>query len=129
MAMQWIGGSVSTGLILVTAPDDVKIARFVRRCFGEGEIPEAERIELEAEARLRLARQIPDEQKIAACDYVLTNDGADRQSWSGRSINCGLFCGLRHDRRSARRGVPGGPHLATITGDEPTGSAKKETRV
>ncbi len=62
-------------LILVTAPDDVKIARFVRRCFGEGEIPEAERIELEAEARLRLARQIPDEQKIAACDYVLTNDG------------------------------------------------------
>jgi len=63
-------------LILVTAPDDVKIARFVRRCFGEGEIPEAERIELEAEARLRLARQIPDEQKIAACDYVLTNDGA-----------------------------------------------------
>lgn len=63
-------------LILVTAPDDVKIARFVRRCFGEGEIPEAERIELEAEARLRLARQISDEQKIAACDYVLTNDGA-----------------------------------------------------
>lgn len=63
-------------LILITAPDDVKIARFVRRCFGEGEIPETERIELEAEARLRLARQIPDEQKIAACDYVLTNDGA-----------------------------------------------------
>lgn len=63
-------------LILVTAPDDVKIARFVRRCFGEGEIPETQRIELEAEARLRLARQIPDEQKITACDYVLTNDGA-----------------------------------------------------
>ena len=33
------------------------------------------RAELEAEARRRLAQQIPDEQKIALCDYVLTNDG------------------------------------------------------
>ena len=63
-------------MILVTAPEDVKIARFVRRCFGDGELTEARKLELEAEARLRLARQIPDEQKMALCDYVLTNDGA-----------------------------------------------------
>jgi dephospho-CoA kinase len=63
-------------MILVTAPEDLKIARFVRRSFGDGEITEERKLELEAEARLRLARQIPDDQKIAACDYILTNDGA-----------------------------------------------------
>lgn len=63
-------------MILVTAPEDVKIARFVRRCVGDGEMTEARKLELESEARLRLARQIPDDQKIALCDYVLTNDGA-----------------------------------------------------
>ncbi|MEO8737214.1 MAG: dephospho-CoA kinase [Edaphobacter sp.] len=63
-------------MILVTAPEDLKIARFVRRCFGDGEITEERKLELETEARLRLARQIPDDQKIDACDYILTNDGA-----------------------------------------------------
>ena len=63
-------------MILVTAPEDVKVARFVQRCAGEGEMPEARKAELEAEARLRLARQIPDDRKIALCDYVLTNDAA-----------------------------------------------------
>jgi dephospho-CoA kinase len=33
------------------------------------------RAKLEAEARLRLAQQIPDEQKSALCDYVLANGG------------------------------------------------------
>ncbi len=37
---------------------------------------EERRAELEAEARRRLAQQIPDEQKSALSDYVLTNDGA-----------------------------------------------------
>ena len=59
-----------------TAPEEMKIARFVRRSAGDGEIPEAQRAELEAEAARRLAQLIPDEQKAAACDYVLTNDGA-----------------------------------------------------
>lgn len=63
-------------MILVTAPEDVKIARFVRRCSGDGELTEGRKHELEAEARLRLDRQMPDEQKMALCDYVLTNDGA-----------------------------------------------------
>lgn len=63
-------------LILVTAPEEVKIARFVHRLSREGELTEARKLELEAEARLRLGRQMPDDQKIAMCDYVLTNDGA-----------------------------------------------------
>lgn len=63
-------------LILVTAPEEVKIARFVRRCIGDAK-PTTEQIaEFEQEARRRLARQMPDEQKMALCDYVLTNDGA-----------------------------------------------------
>jgi dephospho-CoA kinase len=63
-------------IILVTAPEEVKIARFVARSAA-GEIITAERrAKLEAEARLRLAQQIPDEQKSALCDYVLTNGGS-----------------------------------------------------
>lgn len=63
-------------LILVTAPEEVKVARFVRRCIGDAK-PTAELIaQFEEEARRRLARQMPDEQKMALCDYVLTNDGA-----------------------------------------------------
>jgi dephospho-CoA kinase len=62
-------------IILVTAPEEVKIARFAARSAA-GEALTAERwAKLEAEARLRLAQQIPDEQKSALCDYVLTNGG------------------------------------------------------
>jgi dephospho-CoA kinase len=63
-------------LILVTAPEEVKIARFVARS-AVGAMLSAERLTvLEAEARRRLAQQIPDEQKSAFCDYILTNGGA-----------------------------------------------------
>jgi dephospho-CoA kinase len=62
-------------IILVTAAEDLKIARFVARSSPEGPISETLRAELEAEARRRLAQQISDERKSALCDYVLTNDG------------------------------------------------------
>ena len=62
-------------IILVTAPEEVKIARFVARCAAGEAITAERREKLEAEARLRLAQQIPDEQKSALCDYVLTNGG------------------------------------------------------
>jgi dephospho-CoA kinase len=62
-------------IILVTAPEEVKIARFVARCAA-GEVMTAERrVEFEAEARRRLVQQMSDEQKSALCDYVLTNGG------------------------------------------------------
>jgi dephospho-CoA kinase len=57
-------------LILVTAPEDLKVARFVERAGG------ADRAALEAEARRRLARMIPDEVKAPQCDFVIKNDGS-----------------------------------------------------
>jgi dephospho-CoA kinase len=54
-------------MILVTAPDAMKIARFVARVRGsEG---------AEADARARIAAQIPDAEKAARCDYVIDNAG------------------------------------------------------
>jgi dephospho-CoA kinase len=63
-------------IILVTAPEEVKIARFVARSSGGKVISEEERAEFEEEARRRLAQQISDDQKSAMSDYVLTNGGA-----------------------------------------------------
>ena len=63
-------------IILVTAPEEVKIARFVARSAPEGPLSEGQKTELEAEARRRLAQQISDERKSALSDYVLTNGGA-----------------------------------------------------
>jgi dephospho-CoA kinase len=63
-------------IILVTAPEEVKIARFVARSSGGKAISEQQRAELEEEARRRLAQQISDDQKSAMSDYVLTNGGA-----------------------------------------------------
>jgi dephospho-CoA kinase len=62
-------------IILVTAPEEVKIARFVARSAAREAVTPDRRAKLEAEARSRLAQQIPDEQKSALCDYVLTNGG------------------------------------------------------
>jgi dephospho-CoA kinase len=63
-------------IILVTAPEEVKIARFVARSSGGKAISEEQRAEFEEEARRRLAQQISDEQKSALSDYVVTNGGA-----------------------------------------------------
>lgn len=58
-------------VVVVTAPDDVKIRRFVDRLGGAS----ADRAAAEADARSRLAHQIPDDVKVARADYVLENDG------------------------------------------------------
>ncbi len=57
-------------IILVTAPDDLKIQRFVGRSTDRGD-PAA----LAHEARKRLATQIPDAQKAPLCDWVIDNSG------------------------------------------------------
>jgi dephospho-CoA kinase len=58
-------------IIVITAPDDLKIARFVARL----NLP-PERLGLaEADARSRLAHQIPDAEKAAQADYVIDNSG------------------------------------------------------
>jgi dephospho-CoA kinase len=58
-------------VVLVTAPDDIKIARYVARLAPIGPTREA----AEADARQRLAHQIPDAEKAAMSDYVLDNKG------------------------------------------------------
>jgi dephospho-CoA kinase len=58
-------------IIVVTAPDELKITRYAARVCPAG----AGRKAAEADARLRLARQIPDMVKAARADYVLNNEG------------------------------------------------------
>jgi dephospho-CoA kinase len=66
-------------LILVTLPDEVKIARFVSRMLmakeGLEASPESRRAVVTLDARARLAAQIPDQEKMARCDYVIDNTG------------------------------------------------------
>jgi dephospho-CoA kinase len=58
-------------VIVVTAPDELKIARYADRICPSGPGREA----VEADARRRLAHQIPDAEKAARADYVLENAG------------------------------------------------------
>lgn len=58
-------------ILVVTAPDDLKIARYVTRLGLSG----ADREAAEADARSRLAHQMPDAEKAARADYLLDNNG------------------------------------------------------
>jgi dephospho-CoA kinase len=62
-------------VIVVTAPDDVKVQRFVDR-LG---VSDSGRGAAEADARYRLAHQISDAVKAARADYLIENVG-DRES-------------------------------------------------
>ena len=57
-------------MVLVTAPEELKVARFVARAGG-GDVPA-----LEAEARRRLAQMIPDAEKVGRVDFVVDNAGS-----------------------------------------------------
>jgi dephospho-CoA kinase len=58
-------------IVVVTAPDELKIARFVARVCPSGSGCKA----AESEARERLTHQIPDAEKAAQADYVIENSG------------------------------------------------------
>jgi dephospho-CoA kinase len=59
-------------LILVTVPDEVKVARFIaRRMADDG---------ARADALARIAAQIPDRDKVARCHYVIDNTGSLEQT-------------------------------------------------
>jgi dephospho-CoA kinase len=68
-------------IIVLTAPDEVKIARYVDRI---GTDP-ARREAAVADARTRLARQMPDAEKAARADFVLENTG-DLESLRARVV-------------------------------------------
>ncbi len=62
-------------IILVTVPDEMKIARFVSRMMvndGHGDRREA----IAQDARARMAMQIPDREKASRCEYVIDNSGS-----------------------------------------------------
>ena len=58
-------------VVLVTAPEELKIARYGARISPTG----AGRAAAEADARLRRAHQVPDTEKAPRADYVLDNTG------------------------------------------------------
>ena len=81
-------------VVVVTAPDEVKIARYAARISPPGIGRQA----AEAEARLRLAHQMPDAEKAARADYVIQNKG-DMSSlrskvaamWECLKAECNIF--------------------------------------
>jgi dephospho-CoA kinase len=56
-------------ILVLTAPDEVKVARYVDRLRLDPE----KRAAAVAEARVRLARQMPDAEKAARADFVIEN--------------------------------------------------------
>jgi dephospho-CoA kinase len=62
-------------IILVTAPDDLKIARFLSRILPAGATAE-ERAAAERDAWQRLAVQLPDAVKLPQADFVIDNSGS-----------------------------------------------------
>jgi dephospho-CoA kinase len=61
--------------ILVTAPEALRIARYVAR-IGGANPDAAKRAALEREARERMAAQMPDEEKMRLSDAIIRNDGS-----------------------------------------------------
>ncbi len=62
-------------IILVTAPDDLKIERFLARILLASATAE-ERAAAEHDARQRLAAQLPDSVKIPRADFIIDNSGS-----------------------------------------------------
>jgi dephospho-CoA kinase len=58
-------------IIVITAPDELKIARYLTRL----NLPPEKLGSAEADARSRLAHQISDAEKAAKADYVIENSG------------------------------------------------------
>lgn len=63
-------------ILLVTAPEEVKIERFLERIAAGAPLTPERRTQLTADARSRLAQQIPDGRKIPLSDFVIQNDAS-----------------------------------------------------
>jgi dephospho-CoA kinase len=59
-------------IVLVTAPEDLRVTRYVARRSRDAASAQA----LEADARSRIAAQIPDSEKSPLADYIIKNDGS-----------------------------------------------------
>lgn len=63
-------------LILVTAPEELRIARYVEKLRHGRTLSPQEQYALQQDARRRIAMQIPDEHKSAECQFVIQNDAS-----------------------------------------------------
>jgi dephospho-CoA kinase len=80
-------------IVLVTAPDGVKVRRFLERLGAAASSPEQLKAR-EGDARSRLAAQIPDSEKAPLSDYVIDNSGSLEQT---REQVDKVFAGLRQE--------------------------------
>ncbi|MHB8303981.1 MAG: dephospho-CoA kinase [Acidobacteriaceae bacterium] len=62
-------------LILVTAPESTRIARYIQRVSGDRTISSERRSALEDDARRRIGMQMTDAEKAPLCDFVIENSG------------------------------------------------------
>lgn len=60
-------------IVLVTAPQDVRLDRYLAR--NSETLSAEERLAMEEDGRKRIAMQINDREKIPLCDYVIDNSG------------------------------------------------------
>ncbi len=67
-------------IVLITAPDELKVQRFLDRLSAGTQLSAEQRQSFEEDARSRLAAQIPDSEKIALSDYVIDNSGSLEQT-------------------------------------------------
>ena len=84
-------------VILVAVPDEIKIARYVER-LSPGNWNEA----IAADARSRLAAQIPDAKKAPNCDYVIDNSGSLD---STRQQVAAIYAQLSQQARQQKPGI------------------------
>lgn len=63
-------------VVLVRAAQELKVARFLTRTLKGSQPTEQQLADLTAEARRRLARQLPDDQKANQSDFILSNDSS-----------------------------------------------------
>jgi dephospho-CoA kinase len=61
-------------IVLVTAPDELKVQRFLRRILPPDATPE-QRAQAERDARSRLAAQLPDDIKAKRANIIIDNSG------------------------------------------------------
>lgn len=86
-------------VVLVTAPDELKIQRFLKRLDSSAQMSAAQLTALEQDARSRLAAQIPDSEKIPHSDFVIDNGRSLEQT--ERQVD-EVFAGLQQAAKSLK---------------------------
>jgi dephospho-CoA kinase len=62
-------------LIVVNAPEELRIARYLNKITANAPLTPAEHEKIIADAKARIAHQIPDSEKIRRADFVIDNSG------------------------------------------------------